>query len=276
MVLRHCAGAFVVLFTNLGTGGYLTRSIAQEPKKATYHLSEILSIRIILLFASLSALNLIFYFLRPELSRTMLLVSFYISFEELFYTFSSLFLGLRIIAYCIAISIVSKIVLIALVLWVLSSSASLGNVLWSHIAAHALQLILIFLATHLVVGKVYWQWNSKGTIDLVRRTWPFLALSILSMLHAKVDTFMLGSLYALAVVAIYEAAYKFLEVSRFVIRPTNQIYFPIYSDMSKRQHWGPLQRHASRLIILAVYAGVAQAIVVVAIFWRIFAHVLIW
>ena len=59
--------AFVVLFTNLGTGGYLTRSIAQEPKKATYHLSEILSIRIILLFASLSALNLIFYFLRPEL-----------------------------------------------------------------------------------------------------------------------------------------------------------------------------------------------------------------
>jgi PST family polysaccharide transporter len=257
--------AFVALFTNLGTGGYLTRSIAQEPQNATHHLSEILSIRIILLVALLSALNLLFLLSRPELSRTMLLVSVYVSFEELFYTFSSLFLGLRTIVYRIAISIISKIVLIALILWVLSHSATLENVLWSHIAAFALQLTLIYLATRYLAGQVRWQWNTQGTVDLVRRTWPFLALSILSMLLAKVDTFMLGSLYALAVVAIYEAAYKFLEVSRFIIRPTNQIYFPIYSDMSKKQQWAPLQRHASRLIILAALAGVA-AIIFVMVF----------
>ena len=205
----------------------------------------------------------------------MLLVSFYISFEELFYTFSSLFLGLRIIAYRIAISIVSKIVLIALVLWVLSSSASLGNVLWSHIAAHALQLILIFLATHLVVGKVCWQWNSKGTIDLVRRTWPFLALSILSMLHAKVDTFMLGSLYALAVVAIYEAAYKFLE-GLAVCHSADQSN--LLSNLFRYEQTAALgATTASRKPIdHSSRARRCSGDCLCGDLWRIFAHVLIW
>lgn len=49
--------AIVALFTNLGTGGYLTRAIAQEPDRATHHLSAILSVRLVLLFIFLTGLT---------------------------------------------------------------------------------------------------------------------------------------------------------------------------------------------------------------------------
>lgn len=192
----------------------------------------------------------------------MLLTSVFIGFEELFYTFSSLFLGLRIIAYRIAVSVLSKLLLILMVAIVLANQPTLANVLWSHVVVHAIQLGLIYLVCRKLVGPVRWLWDWSGTVNLVRTTWPFLTLMVLSLLLSRVDTFMLAGIHTLAMVAIYEAAYKFLEVSRFVLRPIRQIYFPIYSEMSVKHQQAALRRNVGRALVLAILAGLAAGVFV--------------
>jgi O-antigen/teichoic acid export membrane protein len=140
----------------------------------------------------------------------------------------------------------------------------LVGVLVCYIAAN---LSLIAMAGFTLVsriGRPNIQWDFSTSRRVLRRSLPFFVLIALSVLHFKIDTVMLGLMATLDAVARYEIAYKFLEVSRFIVRPAGMIFLPICTGLVIQQSWPDLQRLVRRLMLGTAALAVGLAVIVAA------------
>jgi PST family polysaccharide transporter len=66
---------------------------------------------------------------------------------------------------------------------------------------------------------------------------------------------MLGFMKPYSVVATYEAAYKLLEASRFLILPVGMIFFPICSEMAVHQNWHSISTLFRKMLFVTGIMG---------------------
>jgi O-antigen/teichoic acid export membrane protein len=98
-------------------------------------------------------------------------------------------------------------------------------------------------------------WNLAEARTVLERSAPFFLLIVLSVLHFKVDTVMLGFMTSLEAVATYEVAYRCFEVSRVAIRPLGTIFLPICVGLVARNAWPEYRGLVKRLLAAALVLG---------------------
>src|SRR5262249_42508776 len=81
-------------------------------------------------------------------------------------------------------------------------------------------------------------------------------------LHFKVDALLLFALTTPAAVATYETGYKLFEVSRFVVRPTATVFYPVSAALAGRGDWPGFSRTLRQLLLLAGGVGAAISLTV--------------
>ncbi|HTC24272.1 MAG TPA: polysaccharide biosynthesis C-terminal domain-containing protein, partial [Gemmatimonadales bacterium] len=90
---------------------------------------------------------------------------------------------------------------------------------------------------------------------------PLFAVAILTLVHSRVDTVMLGFMGTYRDVASYQAAYKLLEASRFAVRPATTVLFPLLAAMAVRREWDGLRTYMGRALASAGWIGLGIAAV---------------
>ena len=229
--------SFFAIFTELGTNQYLIREVSEKPNDAIRHLSDIVSIRLPIqgvVFLLLSAFTIIF---KSSIFKTVCLTSIYIFLEELYFSFGAFFLGLKKVYHRAVTLISAKLLLASLILLVIKKNASLTTIL---ICYNFANFFLVGIAFYLVWKKygpfrLNIKWDEGRRI--IKNSLPFFILSVLALVHFKFDTIMLGFMRPYSAVATYEAGFKLLEVSQFVIRPVRMVFFPIIVGLAANQNW---------------------------------------
>ncbi len=254
--------SFFVLVTELGMNQYLIREVAGKPQKALQYFSEVISLRLPLLVFYLIVLNGAIFFFKPDLVTIMLLTSVYVLLEEFYRGFGALYLGLKRVTYHVIVTVSTKFLLVGLIFAVVTLKGNLNTILACYILASA---ILVGFAIYLVwrkIGRFRLAWNSDTSRRILRISLPFFALTVLGLIHFKVDTLMLGFIQSYAAVATYEAGFKLLEVSRFIIRPVVMIFFPLCSEMAVRQNWAEIQALLRKMLLVTGILGAGITLVV--------------
>ena len=274
MLVRHLAVArvgefffavtlatFATTFTEMGTHVYLIRRVAQDPEGAGRALGEVLSARAPLVAGMFVALNAGVACLGPGLARIMLLVSGFVLLQGLYFSFGAFFLGTRRVGLRVATGLGGQLLLAALVASAIGLGGGLEAVLTGYVTAGAVTVAVAALLARRTSGPIRICWQPAMTRGVLRQSAPLFALGALCLFHEKADTLMLGLIRSYEAVASYEAAYKFLEVSRFVIRPASMIFLPVCAGLAAARDWRGLQSLSRGLILGAIALGAAFALV---------------
>lgn len=248
-----------VLFTELGTHRTLVRSAASDPERALSVTSDILSFRLPLFALYFALVNAFTLLVRPELLAVMLLTSLYVALEELYLSFGSLFVGIQRLGHNAIAGVCCKLVLIGLILFVMRANLGFRAILVAHVIANAVLVLVAYIIVRRRLGRVRLSWRSGRARHLTAESFPLFAVAMLSLLHAKADTVMLGFMGSYSDVASYQAAYKLLEASRFAVRPVIMVLFPLLAAMAARREWDRLRTYMGRALTSAGWVGAAVA-----------------
>jgi O-antigen/teichoic acid export membrane protein len=245
---------------SFGTEHHLIRAVAADPNRALQNLGEVLSTRLQNMLVVYTVLNAAFWLLDPTLEPVLALVTAYDFIEEIFYAFSAFFTGQKRLLYRLAIGAVLKVLTVGVVSAVAYFTHSLNAVLLTY----AMLDIVLVAVTYLIVrrdfGPIQLDFGLQRSLALMRVSLPFFLFNILTIVHMRLDTLMVGIMLNLVQVAYYDLGMKMLEVARFLIRPFYSAFYPVFADMAARRRWKGLRRRAVQLTAAAFGLGVLVAL----------------
>jgi len=253
---------FFALISTLGTNQYLIREVSEKPEGSITHLSQVLSLRLLLQVILLLILNGFVLLTTPDIVLIVFLTSIYIFLDHLYYSFGSYFLGLRQIIYWAVTQISAKLLLAVLVIFSVSFNASLTLILLCYILANTFLILFAALLVWVKYGPLRLSWNRDIMLGIARISIPFFILSFLIMVQLNIDTLLLGYLKSYSVVAVYTAGSKLLEASQFVIRPIPMIFFPITAGLVVHQNWVQAKSLFKKLLLVTGSLGLLVTITV--------------
>ncbi len=254
---------FFVLFTELGTDSHVIREVAGNPERARRCFSEVISLRIPLFGLYFLALNGFALIFKPDLLLVIFLTSLYVFFDELYQGFGALFLGLKRVAYNVTAGVSTRLILVGLIFITVTLKKGLTEVLACYILANALLVVIAFAIFRRKIGSLKFTWDTDSARNILRVSLPFFILTLIGLVYYKVDSVMLGFMKPYSVVATYEAAYKLLEASRFIVRPMTMVFFPICSEMAARQDWSGIQTLLRKMLLVIGAMGGGMTLLVV-------------
>jgi O-antigen/teichoic acid export membrane protein len=256
---------FAVMFANLGTRDYLMRRAATKPGESAQYLSETLSFRLPLFVVYFLLINLSMFLVRPDIMEVTLITSTYVLLDECSSTFTAIFLGVKKILYDVVGVVISKAVLLGLILLAVQMEWGFLYVISCHIMANAVWLSIVYWIMGKKIGTFQIIWDLKIFRRVMTEALPFFLLTFLYVAHSKIDTLMLGLMKTYAVVATYEASYKLLEASRFILQPVSMVFFPLFVEMAGKDDWKDIRRLFQKMVFaLGLLAVGIVCIVVVA------------
>ncbi len=250
------------LLTELGIGGYLTRQIATEHREGTRLFSEVISFQLPMIGAGFLLLNLIVLQTKPELSSILLLTSVYTILEQIYLSFGAVFVGYQRISFNVTAGTVTKLVLVALVFLAVREEMTIRSILWCYIIANVCLLGIALFLSRQLIGPIRLRWDGAAIRRFLPISLSFFGVGILGFIHFSADTLMLGYMHTFVAVATYETAFKFLEASRFLIRPVYTIYLPVITRLVSGGDRDRIRDLFLRLVGLTAGIGVVLAIIV--------------
>ncbi len=261
--LAAAIGTVAAQATELGTSRHLIRAVARDHGGALAELSRVLALRLPVMALAYVLVNAVCLVVKPSLSPTLLLVSFYLLLQDLTFTYSAFFVGLERYGYRVAVEFVGQVLLASLTLILAARGGGLHAILWAYVGSHATVLAVMYGVVRAQHGPLRLAWELDAATAVARQSLPIFAVTLLDTMHFKADTVMLGLLKPLSAVASYEAAYRLFEVSRLVIRPVALIFFPICVALAARHDWPELQRLFRKLTRMSLLLGTGATLVVV-------------
>jgi polysaccharide transporter, PST family len=243
------------LFTEFGTTNYLVREIAASPERTSAVIGAVLCVRLPLMIVAGAALFLVAWAFYPEIRTAVALSILYLFLESLAFSFSAVFTALRRIRQRVITDVASRIVLVAAIFLAIWLDAGLPAVLMAFVIANLVLAVSCLWWLRTDSGPISLRWQVAEARNVLGRSAPFFLLIVLSVLHFKADTVMLGFLTSLETVATYEVAYRCLEVSRVAIRPLGTIFLPICVGLIARNAWPEYRGLVKRLLAAAILLG---------------------
>ena len=252
--------------TELGTGRYLVREVAVRPEVALRRLGEVIALRTPLIIAAFLLTAAGVLFIKPSLAPIIVAATAAGLLNDLFYSLGAFLIGQRQVGLRLAAGLSGPLVLVTLVAVSVSLDATLPQVLICYVLA---ALVPLSAGAWVIVrrfGAIPLAGAQSGAISAARASLPFFLLTALGIVHFKVDALLLFALATPAAVAVYETGYKLFEVSRFVVRPTATVFYPVSAALAGKGDWAGLRRTLRRLLLLAggVGAGITVVVLVAA------------
>jgi len=251
---------FFALISTLGTNQYLIREVSEKPEGSITHLSQVLSLRLLLQVVLLLILNGFVLLTTPDIILTVFLTSIYIFLNHLYYSFGFYFLGLRKVIYWTVTQISAKLLLAGLIILTVSFNASLTLILLCYILANTFLILFSALLVWVKYGPLRLSWNRDNLLGIVWVSLPFFILSFLAMAQLNIDTLMLGYMKSYSVVATYTAGIKILEASQFIILPIPLVFFPITAGLLVHQNWAGAKSLFQKLLLVTGSFGLLVSI----------------
>ena len=263
-------GTFFALITELGTSRFVVReaAAAATPGAAADMLGRVLAVRLVL--TALAAMGVAGFaaFVKPELWDILLLSAAYVFAEDLFYSPGGVLVGIRQVKDWVTVMVINRLLLLSLVALAVSQGSGLRTIIVCHLVASLGLLAAGMFRARRHVGAIRLRLRDPVTWTIVRECVPFFVLTVLSLLHFKVDTLMLGTMLpaerALLAVATYEAAFKLLEVSRFLVRPIAMVYYPLCTQLAVKGDWAHFLPLYRKLTLITGVGALLVAVVVIA------------
>jgi O-antigen/teichoic acid export membrane protein len=252
--------------TELGTGRYLVREVAVRPEAALRRLGEVITLRTPLIIAAFLLAAAGALFIKPSLAPIIAPAVAAGLLNDLSYSLGAFLIGQRQVGLRLAVGLSGPFVLVTLVAVAVSLDATLPQVLICYVLAALAPLSTGAWVIVRRFGAIPLAGVQSGAISAARASLPFFLLTALGIAHFKVDALLLFALATPAAVAIYETGYKLFEVSRFVVRPTATVFYPVSAALAGKGDWEGLSRTLRRLLLLAgaVGAGITLVVLVAA------------
>jgi O-antigen/teichoic acid export membrane protein len=250
------------LFTEFGTTSYMVREIAASHARVSAVIGAVLCVRLPLMAVSGATLMFVAWAFYPEIQTAVAFSIFYLFLESLAFTFAAVFVALRRIRQRVVTDVASRIVLVAGTFVAIWLDTGLPAVLTAFVVSNLVLAIWCFCWLRSDHGPIPVRWSVAEARTVLERSAPFFLLIVLSVLHFKVDTVMLGFMTSLDAVATYEVAYRCFEVSRVAIRPLGTIFLPICVGLVVRNAWPEFRGLVKRLLAAAIALGIVVGAVV--------------
>jgi O-antigen/teichoic acid export membrane protein len=260
MFLAATISGIAATSISFGSDQHLVRAVATDPGRSLSDLGEVLSMRLQNMALVFAAINVAFRFIRPDLSPVLLLVTGYDFVEELWFAFSSFFAGHKKLIYRLAIGAALKVLTVLAVSAVAITTRSLPLVLWTYLALDLGLVAGTFLIVWRDFGPVPIEFSLRRGLALMKTLVPFFAFSLLSIIHLRLDTLMVGFMLGVVQVAYYDLGLRLLEVARFVVRPLQTVFYPIFAELVVQRRQKALRRRAVQLLLAALGLGLVAAV----------------
>jgi O-antigen/teichoic acid export membrane protein len=254
----------VTMPTELGTHRHLTRAVAADPTSAGRHLGSVVSLRLPLLVVSYVLLNAVGWTVMPEIGGILMLVSLYTFLDSFYFSIGGTFVALQRVGYHVAMYALGQVLLATLIVSAVLAGGDISLVLAGYVASNAVMVTVALVVLRWRIGPFPLRFDLSAMLRLAGETIPFFVLAFLELLLSKSDAIMIWFLRTPAEVANYESAYKFLEVSRAVVRPASMIFLPVLVQLATRGAWSGFRKLAARLVSVTTALGVVTAAVVIS------------
>ncbi len=250
--------------TELGTQRHLTRAISADPANAGRHLGGVVSLRLPLLVVSYVLLNAVAWAVMPEIGGIVMLVSLYTFLDSFYFSIGGTFVALQRVGYHVAMYVLGQVLLAALIVSAVLVGGDISLVLAGYVASNVVMVAVALAVLRWRIGPFPIRFDLSAMLRLAGETIPFFVLAFLELLLSKSDAIMIWFLRTPVEVANYESAYKFLEVSRSVVRPVSMIFLPILVQIATRGAWPEFRKLATRLVSVTTTVGVITAAIVIS------------
>ena len=250
--------------TELGTQRHLIRAIAADPANAGRHLGGVVSLRLPLLAVSYVLLNAVAWAVKPEIGGIVMLVSLYTFLDSFYFSMGGTFVALQRVGYHVAMYALGQVLLATLSVSAVLAGGGISLVLAGYVVSNVVLVAVALAVLRRRIGPIPLRFDVSAMLRLAGETIPFSALAFLDLLLSKSDAIMIWFLRTPVEVANYESAYKFLEVSRLVVRPASMILLPVFVQISGRAAWPEFRKLAARLVSVTATLGVVTAAIVVS------------
>lgn len=226
-------GIFQML-SDFGLANVISKELGKENKNISLLIGPLISLRLILgLFAYICAITLIFILSYPnDVNKLIILASLLIFpniIENLLLVLGSV---LKKIKYFAVGSLLSN-----LLFFIISLLLILNNFKLNAIFINALVINLLFSIFSIIVinkkfVKINFSINFKYWKQLLKKSIPFAALSLLGLIYFKIDVIILSKISGDKAVGYYSSAYKFLEAALIISSSYSTVILPIFSNLA--------------------------------------------
>lgn len=250
--------------TELGTQRHLTRAIAADPASAQRHLGAVVSLRLPLLVVAYVLLNAVAWAVMPEIVGIVMLASLYTFLDSFYFSIGVTFVALQRVGYHVALYALGQVLLAMLIVSAVLAGGGISWVLTGYVASNVVMVAIALAVLRRRIGPFALRFDLPAMRRLAGETFPFFVLVFLELLLFKIDAIMIWFLRTPVEVANYESAYKFLEVSRFVVRPASAIFLPVCVQIATRGAWPEFRKLAVRLLSVTTTLGVVTAAIAIS------------
>jgi len=230
------AFAFVymfVIFTDFGLSTYVIREVAKDKNKSDKYFNNLIGLKTFLLIIGmiLSIVTILFIEKSLEVVIIVALAAIAVLFENLFLTFTTIFISHEKMEYSSWITVTERT--LAMVMGF--GALFFGYGLKVFIITLILARVITFLATYLIIYKRFlkpkFEFNFKFWGEMIKHAVPFWFTKIFTIIFTKTDTLMLSFMKGYAVVGWYNASLKLVEALYFIPRLITLAIFPAMSKL---------------------------------------------
>lgn len=226
---------------DLGLAHYSNRSISRKPEEVASHFSDLILLKLVLalvyLLAALVLGNFLGY-LGTEWT-VLLYLALGQAFSSLILFFRAHLAGLQLFKYDSLMSVVDKILMIALAGYVLYFSDALEMTIQLFAKLQALSFglaaLLAFLLIYPRVKGIMPKLQLKGFVERLKSSYPYALLIFLMALYTRVDSVMLQQLVGDLENGIYSQAFRLLDAINQPAYLFSVLLLPMFSGMLARK-----------------------------------------
>ncbi len=225
---------------DLGLAHYSNRSISQKPEEVASHFSDLILLKLLLALIYLIAAMVLGSFLGYWGSQWLVLLYLALgqALSSLILFFRAHLAGLHLFKYDSLMSVVDKLLMIAMAGYVLyfSDSLEMSIELFAKLQAlsYALAAFLAFLLIYPRVKGIMPKLQLKGFLQRLKSSYPYALLIFLMALYTRVDSVMLQQLVGDLENGIYAQAFRLLDAVNQPAYLFSVLLLPMFSGMLAR------------------------------------------
>jgi len=224
----------VASLSDFGFNRFLTRDIARDKSQLAKYLSNVFTLRILLIILVFLLVSLILFFLDPKISRSSLAILALISIIPLAAatTFDAIFVALEKMFYS-ALALVSLNLSVAILgfLAVFVFKMGVFGAVLTFFLAHVFYLLVF--GAFLLKEKIFFSFSFDFSFwkKAFFNSLPYGLLAFLGLVYFKIDIVLLTILKNETETGFYGASYKFLEGLHFIPLTVGTALFPVMARL---------------------------------------------
>jgi O-antigen/teichoic acid export membrane protein len=220
-------GFLFLAFADLGVNQYVTKSLAGSPEELRGHLPGFFTIKIVLaviypLF--MAGVGFALGYSTTEIGY-LLVICYTHSLAQLVGFFRAGFQAYQFFRMDALASVIDRIFLIVLVLFMLSREITLDSYIAACFISSAVSMVLLYFVLVKQIGAIR---PGKGTTTwraMLKMSMPFAILTVLYSVNDKIDQVMLERIYSKTEAGLYGAAYRWVDAIMMYLWTVLPIFF---------------------------------------------------